>query len=93
MTIVNLETITDMQSWYKIQPLNGYNHIRVKLKLHKKLKEACKSSWSRTRSLKSFTLTIPCNLAKPVKIFPGIIALQHHTNQKQMGLLREQCAE
>ena len=41
----------------------------------------------------SFTLTIPWNLAKPVKIFPGIIVRQHHTDQKQMGLLREQCAE
>ena len=37
-------------------------------------KGACKSSWSRIGSLKSFTLTIPWNLAKPVKIFPGIIA-------------------
>ena len=30
------------------------------------------------------------NLAKLVKIFPGIIARRHHTDQKQMGLLREQ---
>ena len=28
-----------------------------------------------------------------MKIFPGIIVRQHHTDQKQMGLLREQCAE
>ena len=41
----------------------------------------------------SFTLTIPWNLAKPVKIFPGIIVRRHHTDQKQMGLLKEQCAE
>ena len=44
-------------------------------------------------SLKSFTLTIPWNLAKPVKIFPGIIVRRHHTDRKQMGLLREQYAE
>ena len=44
-------------------------------------------------SLKSFTLTIRWNLAKPVKIFPGIIVRRHHTDQKQMGLLKEQCAE
>ena len=56
-------------------------------------KGACKSSWSRIGSLKSFTLTIPWNLAKPVKIFPGIIVSQHHTDRKQMGLLREQYAE
>ena len=31
--------------------------------------------------------------AKLVKIFSGIIVLRHHTDHKQMGLLREQCAE
>ena len=41
------------------------------------------------RKLKSFILTIPWNLAKLVKISPGI----HHTDQKQMGLLKEQCVE
>ena len=45
------------------------------------------------RKPKSFTLTIPWNLANLVKIFPGIIVHQHHTDQKQMGLLREQFAE
>ena len=39
------------------------------------------------------TLTIPWNSAKPVKIFPGIIVRRHHTDRKQMGLLKEQCAE
>ena len=33
--------------------------IQAKQKLHRKLKEACKSSWSPIGSLKSFTLTIP----------------------------------
>ena len=64
-----------------------------KQKLHKKPIEACKSFWSPTGILKSFTLTIPWNSAKLVKISPGIIARLHHTDQKQMGLLREQCAE
>ena len=35
-------------------------------------------------------------LTKPpmaVKIFPGIIVRRHQTDQKQMGLLKEQCAE
>ena len=67
--------------------------IRAKQKLHRKLKEACKSSWSPIGSLKSFTRTISWNLAKPVKIFPGIIVRQHHTDQKQIGLVKEQCAE
>ena len=52
-----------------------------------------KSSWSRIGNLKSLTLTIPWKSAKLVKIFPGTIVRQHHTDQKQMGLLREQCAE
>ena len=44
-----------------------------KTKLRRKHKGACKSSWSQIRNLKSFTLAIHCNLAKLVKIFPGII--------------------
>ena len=67
--------------------------IRAKQKLHRKPREACKISWSQIGSLKSFILTIPWNLAKLVKIFPGIIARLHHTDRKQMGLLKEQCAE
>ena len=42
---------------------------------------------------KSFALTVPWNSAKLVKISPGIIARLHHTNQKQMVLPKEQCAE
>ena len=49
---------------------------------------ACKSSWIRTGSLKSFTPTILWNLAKLVKIFPGIIARLHHIDWRLMGLLR-----
>ena len=30
---------------------------------------------------------------KFARIYPGIIARQHHTDQKQMGLLKKQCAE
>ena len=33
------------------------------------------------------------NLPKLVKISPGIIVRPHHTDQKQMGLLRKQCEE
>ena len=91
--VVNLETIIDMQSSCRTWPPNGSSRIRAKQKLLRKRKEACTSSWSRVGSLKSFTLTIPWNLAKPVKIFLGIIVRRHHTDRKQMGLLREQCAE
>ena len=54
-----------------------------KNKNHKKPKEACKSSWSQQGSQRSFTLTIPWNSAKLVKIIPGIIARLHHTDQRQ----------
>ena len=58
MTIANLETITDTQWWCRTWPLNGSSHIRVKQKLHRKHREACKSSWSQIGNLKSFILTI-----------------------------------
>ena len=61
-------------------------------KLLWKQKRAYKSSWSRRGNPKSFTQTIPWNLAKLVKIFPGIIVRQLLTVQKQMGLLRERYA-
>ena len=51
-------------------------------------KGACKSSWSRIGSQQSFTLTIPWTLAKPVKIFPGIIVRRHHTDRKHMAVRR-----
>ena len=57
-------------------------------------KGACKSSWSRIGSPKSFTLTIPWNLAKPCcRMFPGIIVRPHHTDRKQMGFVIGQYAE
>ena len=91
--VVNLETITDLQSWCRTWPPNGSRRIRVKQKLHRKHREACKSSWSQIGNLESFTLTIPWNLAKLVKISPGIIARLHHTDRRLMVLRKEQCAE
>ena len=82
-----------MQSWCRTWLLNGFNLVRAKQKLLRKPKGACKSSGSRIGSLKSSTLTIPRNLTKLVKIFPGIIVRRHQTDRKQMGLLREQYAE
>ena len=90
---MNLETITDMLWWCKTWPLNKFHHIRAKQKPHRKRKGAYESSWSRPGNQKSFTLTAPWNLARPVKIFRGIIVRRPHTVQKQMSLLREQYAE
>ena len=87
--VVNLETIIDLQSLCRTWPPNGSSRIRAKQKLLRKHKGACKSSWSRIGSVKSFTLTITWNVAKPVKIFPGIIVRRHHTDRKQKGLLKK----
>ena len=65
MTIANLETITDTQSWCRIWPLDVIQILPVqKQKLHRKLEEACKSSWSPIGSQKSFTLTISLEFGK-----------------------------
>ena len=55
--------------------------------------ETQKSLWSQPGNPKSFTLTIPQNLARPVKIYPGIVARELRTDRKQMGLLKEQYTE
>ena len=73
--------------------VNGSRRIRAKQKLHRKLKQVCKSSWNPRGIVKSFTLTTAWNSAKLVKISPGIIARPHHTDLRLMGLLKEQCAE
>ena len=40
MKIVNLESITGVQSWCKIWLLNGCNHIRTKPKSHQKTEKS-----------------------------------------------------
>ena len=86
---MKIETIVDMQSWCRTWPLN----ISVQNKNFTGNSKKLASLWSPTVSQKSLTLTIPWNSAKPVKTSPGIIARLHHTDQKRMGLLKEQCAE
>ena len=54
MTIANLETITDMQSWCRTWLPKGSSRIRAKTNLHKKPREACKSSWNPRGNPKSF---------------------------------------
>ena len=70
-----------MQSWCRTWPPNGSKHVRAKQQLLRKHKGACKSSWSQIGSLKSFTLTVPRNLAKLVKIFPGTIVRRQHRSE------------
>ena len=93
MKEVNHAIIIDTLLWYKIRQLSGYNLTRAKTKLLRKPRSAYRSSWSRQGNQKSFTLTVLGNLASLVRSYPGIIVRQRHTDQKQMGLLREQCVE
>ena len=78
------DIITDTLLWYKIWQLSGYNPTRAKQKLPRRPRRAYRSSWGRQGNQKISTLAIPLNLAKLVKISPGIIVRQHHTDQKQM---------
>ena len=64
-----------------------------KKKTSQEPREACKSSWNPRGNQKSFTLTIPWNLAKLVKISPGIIVRLRHIDRRLMVLQKEQCAE
>ena len=57
MKVVNLETISSMQSWYKIWLLNGCNCGRAKPSLLKIQTRAYKSFSSRRTRRESFTLT------------------------------------
>ena len=84
---VNLVTIIDMPSWYK-QDLATHGSIRIhaKQKLLRKHKGACKSSWSRRGSQKSFTLTIPWKLASLVRTFLGTMVRQRHTRSETNGI-------
>ena len=91
---MNLETIIDMQSWCRTLATQWIQSYPCKTQnFSGNTRGACKSSWSQIGSLKSFTLTIPWNSAKLVKISPGIIVRRHHTDQKQMGMLKGQFAE
>ena len=72
--------------WIQAYPCKKKNFTRNPEKL-------AKVPGTRRGSLKSFTLTIPWNSAKLVKIFPGIIARLHHIDQRLMVLRKEQCAE
>ena len=64
-----------------------------KTKTCQETKEFAKVLGADEETKKSFTLTIPWNLAKLVKIFPGIIVRRPDRDREQIGLLREQCAE
>ena len=85
MRKVNLETITDTLSWYKILSLSEFSRFRGKQRLHMRRTEVCQNSWNHHTNQKSFTLTTHWNLENHVKIQHGIIELQHLTDPRQNG--------
>ena len=93
MKKVNRGTIIDMPWWYTIWQRSGYNPTHVKKNFPGDPLEPDEVPGADEENKSHFTLTMPWNLASPVKISPGMIVRQHHTDQKQMGLPQEQCAE
>ena len=67
---------------------HGSHQIRAKHKLHRKPREACKSSWNPTGNPKVIYTDNSLEFGNVCED-PRL----HHTDQKQMGLLKEQCAE
>ena len=90
---LNLETITGMESRYKIWLLNGCNHIRAKPNLLRRERRVYESFSSPQTSRMWFTLTIPRSLAKIVKSVRGIIEHPRLTVPRQMVLRKERSAE
>ena len=66
--------------------------IRAKRKLHKKRKRVFKHFSNLTPAQELLKETIQRNSAKLERINRGIIVRQHHTDQTQMGLMKEQRA-
>ena len=91
--VVNLETIIDISRGAGLGHSMDPSITAQDKNFTGNPKKLAKVPGSPIGNLKSFTLTIPWNSAKLVKIYPGIIVRRHHTDQKQMGLLKEQCAE
>ena len=89
MKEVNLETITDTQSGYKILPPNGFNLIRAKQRLYRRRKRVCKSFSSRQTSQTLLVETIHRSLGNLVKVYHGTIELQHLIDPRVMALLKE----
>ena len=77
MRDVNLETITDTLSWFRILPLNGFNLISAKQRLHKRQRRVYEGSSSRGKSQQLVFRIIHWSLANLLKMKNGIIELQH----------------
>ena len=93
MTIANLETIIDMQSWCRTWPPNGSSHIRAKIKTSQETQRSLQKFLEPDRKPKVIYVDNSLEFGKSFEELSGINVRQHHTDQKQMGLPKEQCAE
>ena len=91
--MVNHGTITCTLSLFKTLPLNGFNPIRAKQRLHKRRKRVYESSPNRRKNQKLFIRTIHWNVENLVKIYHGIIEQLHPIGPRQMARLKEPYAE
>ena len=89
MAKTGLAKVGPFRTW----PPNGSSRVRAKTKTSQETQRSLQKFLEPNKKPKVIYTDNSLNLAKPVKIFPGIIARLHHLDQKQMGLLKEQCAD
>ena len=85
--------IIDTQSWYKNYLPNGFSRTRAKTKTSQETRRSLRKFLEPSEKMKVIFLTIRWNCANPVKIYHGILLLQHTIDPRRMELLKEQCAE
>ena len=94
MKKVNHATIIDTPLSYKIWQHSGYNPTRAKQKLLRRPRRAKKKFLEPTRKPKVIYTDTSLEFGKSCEELSWkIIVRQRHTDRKQMGLLKEQCAE
>ena len=93
MKVVYLEAIIDMQAWRRTWPLSGSSRIRAKQKNSQETQRSLQKFLETDRKPKVIHTDNSLEFGKACEDFLGIIVRQRHTDQKQMGLLNEQCAE
>ena len=77
-----------------VWPSNGSSRIRVKQKLHRKHREACKSSWSPTSIPKVIYTDNSFEFGKASEDLSwNHCTSTPHRSETNMGLLKEKCAE
>ena len=89
---VSRGTIIDMPWWYKTWSTQWTQSYPCKSKSSQETQKNLMKFLDPTRTPKVIYTGISLELGKSCED-PGIILRQHHTDQKQMGFPKEQCAE